>query len=313
MKLRFSLKSLLLSVSLCLLSGITILVSVLYVNTFTGGFFYENKPLLISSVTIVVAIITTIALAYATADKKTVYKVSLVVLALISFSLLVMYFLKISGVGDKIDSVEDLRNYVASFGYLAIVIYVIVNILQVVLLPIPGFISVGTGVALFGPLKTAVFSLLGILIGSFMAFFIGKVLGYRVVKWIVGKETLDKWLNSVKNKDKIILTFMFLFPFFPDDVLCFVAGLSSMSTGYFVIMITVCRVISVFLSAYSLNGNIIPYNTWWGIVLWIIVIALTVIATVFLYKNGDKIQNAIKKRFKLRRKKLESNTARRFE
>ncbi|MBQ3234524.1 MAG: TVP38/TMEM64 family protein, partial [Clostridia bacterium] len=280
MKLRFSLKSLLLSVSLCLLSGITILVSVLYVNTFTGGFFYENKPLLISSVTIVVAIITTIALAYATADKKTVYKVSLVVLALISFSLLVMYFLKISGVGDKIDSVEDLRNYVASFGYLAIVIYVIVNILQVVLLPIPGFISVGTGVALFGPLKTAVFSLLGILIGSFMAFFIGKVLGYRVVKWIVGKETLDKWLNSVKNKDKIILTFMFLFPFFPDDVLCFVAGLSSMSTGYFVIMITVCRVISVFLSAYSLNGNIIPYNTWWGIVLWIIVIALTVIATV---------------------------------
>ena len=304
-------KNIFLSVSLCLLSGITILVSVLYVNTFTGGFFYENKPLLISTVTIVVAILTTIALAYATADKKTVYKISLVVLALITFSLLVMYFLKISGVGDRIDSVEDLRNYVASFGYLAIVIYVLVNFLQVVILPIPGFISVATGVALFGPLKSAVSSLIGILLGSFTAFFIGRVLGYKVVSWIVGKETLDKWLNSIKNKDKIILTFMFLFPFFPDDVLCFVAGLSSMSVGYFIVMITFCRVISVFLSAYSLNGNIIPFTTWWGILIWVVIILITILTTVILYKNGDRIQNYIKKRLKLRRKSIESNTARR--
>ena len=250
---RFSLKILLLSVSLCLLSMLTILVSVLYVNTFSGGVFYEYKPLFISSVVIVVAIITVIALAYATADKKTVYKISIVVLSLIAFSLLIMYFLKIFGVADKIDSVEDLRNYVASFGYLAVAIYVLLNVLQVVLLPIPGFISIGTGVALFGPFKTAIFSLIGVLIGSFIAFFIGRYLGYKVVKWIVGKESLDKWLKSIKNKDKVILTFMFLFPFFPDDILCFVAGLSTMKSGYFLVMITVCRVISIFISSYSLN------------------------------------------------------------
>ena len=308
---RFTLKSILLSVSLCLLSCVTVLVSVLYVSTFTGGFFYENKPLLISTVCIVVAIITIIALAYATADKKTVYKISLVVLSLITFTLLVMYFLKISGVGDKIDSVEDLRNYVASFGYLAVVIFVLVNFLQVVLLPIPGVISVGTGVALFGPFKSAVFSLIGILLGSFVAFFIGRVLGYKVVKWIVGKETLDKWLKSVKNKDKIVLTFMFLFPFFPDDVLCFVAGLSSMSAGYFLLMITFCRVISVFLSSYSLSGSIIPFTNWWGITLWGVIIILTIVATVVLYKNGDKIQKYLRKKLKLRRKRFESNTSRR--
>ena len=104
----------------------------------------------------------------------------------------------------------------------------------------------------------------------------------------------------VKNKDKIVLSFMFLFPFFPDDVLCFVAGLSSMSSGYFLIMITVCRIISVFTSAYSLNGSIIPFNTSWGIVLWVLIVALTILATVILYKKGDNIEDFIKN--KLRRK-----------
>ena len=304
-------KKILLVIVLVLLSGLAILFSALYVNTFNSGFFYENKTLLISIVTLSVAVITSISLAYASSDKRTVYKVSVVVLAIISFALLVVYLLKISGISERIDSINDLRNYVASFGYLAVAIYVIMNFLQVVILPIPGVIAVGAGVALFGPLKTSVYALIGILLGSFVAFFIGRLLGYKVVKWIVGKESLDKWLKSVKNKDKLILTFMFLFPFFPDDVLCFVAGLSSMSTAYFFIMIIVCRVISVVIASYSISGNIIPYTTWWGILIWVLILAFTVLITMYLYKNGDKIEKIIKKRF--RRKKSESNTARRLK
>ena len=302
-------KKILLAVALILLSGLTVLFSALYVNTFTGGFFYENKKLLLSTVTILVAVITSIALAYSSSQNRMVFKVSIVVLTIISLALLLVYFLKISGIADRIDSIEDLRNYVASFGYLAVIIYVVMNFLQVVVLPIPGFIAVGTGVALFGPLKTAIYSLIGILLGSFVAFFIGRILGYKVVKWMVGKETLDKTLKSIKNKDKVVLTFMFLFPFFPDDVLCFVAGLSSMSTVYFVVMIIVCRIISVVVSAYSMNGNIIPYTTWWGILLWLIIFAFTALLAVLFYKKGDKIEKFIKKRF--RRRKSESNIARR--
>ena len=311
MKSSKKIKKFLLAVALVLLSGLTILFSALYVNTFTGGFFYENKTLLIAIVTLSVAVITAISLAYVSSDNKTVFKISIVVLAFISLAFLIVYFLKISGIGDRIDSIEDLRNYVASFGYLAVIIYVIMNFLQVVALPIPGFIAIGTGVALFGPLKTSIYALIGILLGSFVAFFIGRVLGYKVVKWIVGKETLDKWLKSIKNKDKLVLTFMFLFPFFPDDVLCFVAGLSSMSTAYFFVMITICRVISIVVASYSINGNIIPYTTWWGILIWIFVFFITVLVTVYLYKNGDKIEKAVMKRF--RRRKSESNTARRFK
>lgn len=298
-------------IAIVLLSAITVLFSVLYVNTFSGGFFYENKNVLIASVTVLVAVITVISLAFSIRDNKLIFKLSVIALALISAALLLLYILKITGISDKIDSIEDLRNYVASFGYLAVVIYVLLNFLQVVAIPIPGFIAIGTGVALFGPLKTAIFAFIGITAGSLVAFFIGRHLGYKVVVWLIGKETLDKWLNSVKNKDKIVLTFMFLFPFFPDDVLCFVAGLSTMSSGYFIIMIIICRLISIFLSAYSMNGNIIPFTTWWGLVLWALVIGATIIITILLYKNGDKVEQYFKNRRKKRRDNLESNTTRR--
>lgn len=298
-------------IAIVLLSAITVLFSVLYVNTFSGGFFYENKNVLIASVTVLVAVITVISLAFSIRDNKLIFKLSVIALALISAALLLLYILKITGISDKIDSIEDLRNYVASFGYLAVVIYVLLNFLQVVAIPIPGFIAIGTGVALFGPLKTAIFAFIGITSGSLVAFFIGRHLGYKVVEWLIGKETLDKWLNSVKNKDKIVLTFMFLFPFFPDDVLCFVAGLSTMSSGYFIIMIIICRLISIFLSSYSMNGNIIPFTTWWGLVLWALVIGATIIITILLYKNGDKVEQYFKNRRKKRRDNLESYTTRR--
>lgn len=303
-------KKVLLYVSLFLSACLAVLFSVLYVNTFTGGFFYENKIFFIALVTVTVAVITVIALSYVSTENKTVYKITIVILFLMSLFLSILYLLKISGIGEKIDSIEDLRNYVGSFGYLAVLIFIIMNVLQVVILPIPGLIAIGTGVALFGAFKAVIFSLIGILIGSFIAFFIGRVLGYRVVSWMVGKQTLDKWLNSVKNKDKIVLTFMFLFPFFPDDVLCFVAGLSTMSNLYFVIMITACRIISIVISAYSLNGSIIPFDTWWGIVIWVILGIVTVFLTIIFYKNGDKIEKFFKNKFKRRRKDGKSNSSR---
>ena len=112
---------------------------------------------------------------------------------------------------------------------------------------------------------------------------------------------LDKGLELVKGKDKVILTFMFLFPFFPDDVLCFVAGLSSMSVPYYIVMITITRIINIVVSAYSVNGSIIPYNTWWGILLWIAVFILVAALCYVIYKHGDKIENFFKSKFSKRK------------
>ena len=130
--------------------------------------------------------------------------------------------------------------------------------------------------------------------GSYLAFFIGRYLGVKVVRWVIGEDNLDKTLKLVKGKDKIVLTFMFLFPLFPDDLLCFVAGLSTMSIRYFIVMMLIVRTVCVFASSYSINGNIIPYNTWWGILLWVIFACVTILLTILVYKHGNKIEQWIK-------------------
>ena len=135
--------------------------------------------------------------------------------------------------------------------------------------------------------------------GSVVAFAIGRVVGYKAVCWIVGKDDLDKWLEKVKGKDYLLLSIMFLLPLFPDDILCFVAGLSSMTWRYFLIMITVTRVISVFTTSYSLQ--LIPFNTWWGILIWLVLAAAVIASFWFVCKYSDKINDFIKNKFKLKK------------
>lgn len=217
----------------------------------------------------------------------------------------VFYGLSAGGILDELTSIDALRDYIDGFGSTAVLIYIIIQFLQVVVLPVPGSVSVAVGVALFGPLKSALYSFVGIFIGSVVAFFIGRVIGYKAVCWIVGKDDLDKWLEKVRGKDYLLLSVMFLLPLFPDDVLCFVAGLSSMTTPYFIVMIIITRLISVFTTSYSLD--IIPFTTWWGILIWIALLAAVVAAFVLVYRYSDKIDAFLRSKFKIGERKRGGN------
>jgi uncharacterized membrane protein YdjX (TVP38/TMEM64 family) len=94
---------------------------------------------------------------------------------------------------------------------------------------------------------------------------------------------------------------MLVLPFFPDDILCFIAGLSTMTTKYFLIAILFSRTVGVFATCYSID--FIPFNTWWGITLWMILAVLIIIVFIFIYKNMDKIQGLLKKTRKKHSKK----------
>ena len=175
------------------------------------------------------------------------------------------------------------------------VLFILLQFLQVVILPIPSTVTVVAGSAIFGPLMGSIYSLTGIVIGSLVAFLIGRYAGYRVVAWMIGKETLDKWLKKIKGKDRIFLSAMFLLPVFPDDILCFIAGISSMSVWYFFAVILISRVLAIFTTSYSIT--LIPLNTWWGLLIWGILIALVIALFVLLYKKSDVILAWFDKKF----------------
>ncbi len=296
-KIFLLIKRILSIITISMIGVVSIVFCVLYVETFDTGFFNEYSSLIIAVGVAIITAITVLTIWFFEAKLDIVYKLFLLTIVFVAIILTGLYLLKITGFFDKIKTVQDLRDYIASFGSFASVLFVILQFAQVVVLPIPSFITVGAGVLLFGALKGAILSCVGIITGSVVAFLIGRVFGVKVAKWLVGKDGLDKGLKLIKGKDKVVLTFMFLFPLFPDDVLCFVAGITTIGPIYFVVMIFIVRIITIFLSSYSMNNSIVPYNTWWGILIWILLFVITLVLVYFVYKYGDKIEKWFKYKF----------------
>jgi len=291
-------KEILLIIIVSMLGFVGIIFTVLYVETFRTDFYLKYNTLIVSLSVGIITLLTILTLVFMRGKKGFIYKLFFISVFIVSTVSLSLYFLKVSGFLDKIDSVEDFREYIQSYGNLAVVLFIALQFAQVVILPIPSFITVGAGVLLFGPLKSSLYSCIGIITGSIVAYFIGRVFGYKVVKWLVGKDTLDKALKTIKGKDKLILTFMFLFPFFPDDVLCFVAGITTIKPRFFIVMISIVRLITITLSSFSINNSIIPYDTWWGLLTWAIIFIAVLTTTIIVYKHGNTINKRISKFFK---------------
>ncbi|MBR4420337.1 MAG: VTT domain-containing protein, partial [Clostridia bacterium] len=146
----------------------------------------------------------------------------------------------------------------------------------------------GAGVLLFGAFYCSIYSSIGVILGSLCAFYIGRSVGYKTIAWFVGKKKIDKILNFVDGKDRLLFTFMFIFPMFPDDLLCFVAGLTKMSTKFFVKMIIVVRIIAISFACYSINNDLIPYNSSIGAIFWIIFLIFIIVSYFIIIKFCTK-------------------------
>ena len=227
--------------------------------------------------------------------KQVIYKTCITIYVMLVALGAILYALIATGFFSVMRDKERLEEYLERSGSWMGVVFVVLQFLQVVILPIPSTVTVVAGAALFGPLVGSLLSLLGIVIGSLVAFLVGKYGGTRIGYWLVGKETLEKWLERIKGKDKLLLTAMFLLPVFPDDVLCFVAGMSSMSLWYFLAVITISRVLAIFTTSYSIT--LIPFDKWWGLLIWGILGVLVIILFVVLYKKSDAILGWFEKKF----------------
>lgn len=269
-------------------------------------FINEHRTLLVSLVMGLMFIVMLCLLIFYIFEFKSLYRLAICLIVCLLILSGIFFAVCATGFIKDMTSIEALREYIESSGNWAVWVFILFQFLQVVILPIPSTVTVMAGVALFGPLKCSIFSFIGIFIGSVLAFGIGRWLGYKVVSWIVGKEDLDKWLKKIKGKDYLILSIMFLLPLFPDDVLCFIAGLSSMTWGYFLVMIFVTRALSITLSAYSFDT--IPFTTWWGILCWALIISAVVALFWLVCKYSDKIDWFIKNKLGFKNLKKRKKT-----
>ena len=145
------------------------------------------------------------------------------------------------------------------------------------------------------------------MIGSMFAFYLGRRFGVKLIIWLCGKNIYEKYVNFAKGKDKIVLTLMFLFPFFPDDILCIAAGMTDMKYWQFFVVMSITRPLNILIMEGALKGIASIPLTGYGIPIWIALIATVLIAVVIAFKYSDKIEKITMKFFEKISSKLKKH------
>lgn len=180
----------------------------------------------------------------------------ILVISLSCVFFIILYFLfKETGWLGKFNNVQELKQLILNCGFLSYAVFVIVQFLQVIILPIPAFLVTIVGVILFGPFISFLLSLLAILLGSIVAYFLGKIIGIKLLIWAIGQQKTNLLQEKLK-KGKYVYFLMMLFPFFPDDILCMLAGVINMDFKFFLYTNLITRTIGIFSLCFIGGGGI---------------------------------------------------------
>ena len=226
---------------------------------------------------------------------------TLLFLIILTVIFVLCYFiLRWTGLWEKVNSIDKIRDIVARGGAFSFIIFIVFQILQTTVLQIPAMFVTIAGAVIFGRWQAFLMSYIAIMIGSIIMFWIGRKAGRSFLYWLVGKEAGEMWIKRLSN-GKYLFFLMMLFPMFPDDILCVVAGITNMSFPFFFWTNILARGLGTLCTVYLGSGAIIPYHGW-GLVVWGVLIVVMLVLFYLSVKFKDKIDILISKIFK--RKKV---------
>ncbi len=189
-------------------------------------------------------------------EKETKFK-NVITIVTIIMTIIILLFVVYGIRKGVFKSPQKLVDYIKTFGPAAFIVFIFIQIIQVIFPIIPGGASCLAGVLAFGPLLGFVYNYIGLCLGSIVVFFLSRKYGLALILKLFKKETVEKYIAYIKNKKftKVFFWGIFL-PGAPDDLLCYIAGISDISFKKFFIIILLGKPLALYL--YSLFMNVIP-------------------------------------------------------
>ena len=197
-----------------------------------------------------------------------------------------------TGFFQAMSSLAAMRDYIdrlAPYSHLA---YFLIQLLSVILAPIPSNITALAGAMLFGTWPAFLLTTAAVCAGSMLVFALARMLGRSFADQLVSQTISARYLDVIRRKRDVFLFLAFLFPFFPDDLLCFLAGLTDLPSGRFFLMVLLARPWGL-LAACALGGSALSLPLWAMLLLGAGGLALFLI----VLKYGDKWEAALLARF----------------
>jgi uncharacterized membrane protein YdjX (TVP38/TMEM64 family) len=185
---------------------------------------------------------------------------------------------------------QEFKKTISSYGAYAPLAFILLQVLQIVIAPIPGGAVEFLGGVLFGVKAGFIYSMIGLTLGSWLAFSLARIFEKVAVEKFVSTQTRKKFDYLVEHQGAILSFILFLIPGFPKDALCYILGLTPMHLGIFLTISTIGRIPGTLMA--TLQGAKAFEHQY---VLFLILLGLSTLVIIIFYIYHEEIHNWVKK------------------
>jgi uncharacterized membrane protein YdjX (TVP38/TMEM64 family) len=121
---------------------------------------------------------------------------------------------------------DKARRLIVDAGAWGPLVFTAMQVVQVLVAPIPGQVTALVGGYLFGPVLGLVYTMVGATIGFTLIFVLARKLGRPFVERFISPKLLERFDYLADTRGVLVLFLIFVLPAFPDDVISFIAGLT---------------------------------------------------------------------------------------
>ena len=213
-----------------------------------------------------------------------------VTVLLLGGCVLVLY---LTGFFEAASSPESIKAYIENSAPWSHLVFFFLQLVSSVVAPIPSNITALAGGILFGTIPAFLLTWGAVILGSCIVFSLARALGQDWVSRFVGRKLSTRYLDVIRRKRDAFLFMAFLFPFFPDDILCILAGLTEISWKRFLMLCLVSRPWGLLVSC-AVGGSALNLPLWAMILLGVLGAAVFIFALIY----GDKIEEKLMEKFR---------------
>jgi len=128
---------------------------------------------------------------------------------------------------------QAVSDFLRPLGIIGPLVLWLLLVAQVFLAIIPGHVLLIAGGYVYGGWVSNLLVITSTVIGSQLAFILARRYGRGLIYRFASPESVERWDRIASRQGVLFFFITFVLPFFPSDLMCFVAGLGTISPGGF--------------------------------------------------------------------------------
>jgi uncharacterized membrane protein YdjX (TVP38/TMEM64 family) len=180
---------------------------------------------------------------------------------------------------------QAVSEYLKGYGALGPVALFVLMMAQVFVAVIPGHALMVTAGYIYGGLGLLIV-IASTILGSQIAFTLARRYGRSLIDRLASPQLIERWNRTARHQGILFYFFAFVLPIFPSDLMCYVAGLATISPRRFLVANILGRACcAVFVSMIGIYGLRPPAWFWLA--------AIAIISGIFagwsVYRNRQSL------------------------